>query len=189
MILSEMFTLLNTYVDDVVPSTTATVLFNAGQNKMAAELKAAFPQLVATNQDDTFVFDVKYHEIPVLYAAAMIKAQDSSIREKESFLSQFHDGMTLITENWDVPPRYKDDINVQQFTATAGQTYFTITKDSYTYRYSNIQVFVNDLVVTFQVDENNGISLDTACALDDHVTATWIVNDSLQRPPYPWMTW
>ena len=189
MKLSEMFTLLNLYVDDVVASTTATTLFNAGQNKMAAEIKAAFPQLVSTNPDDTFIFHEKYHEIPILYAAAMIKSQDSSIREKGSYLDQFQDGVNSFTENWDVPPRYKDDINVQQFTATAGQTYFTITKDSYTYQYSNIEIYVNDLLVPYQVDEANGISLYTACTAGDLVTATWIVNDSLQRPPYPWFTW
>lgn len=189
MKLSEMFTLLNLYVDDVVASTTATTLFNAGQNKMAAEIKAAFPQLVATNPDDTFIFPEKYHETPILYAAAMIKAQDSSIREKGSYLDQFQDGMNSFTENWDVPPRYKDDINVQQFIATAGQTKFTITKDSYTYQFSNIQVYVNDLKVSFETDETNAISLATACTAGDFVTATWIVNDSLQRPPYPWMAW
>lgn len=189
MRLADMFTLLNTYADDVVPPSTATMLFNAGQNKMATEIRAKFPQLVATNTEDTFVFDEAYHEIPILYAAAMIKAQDSSIREKNSYLDQFQDGMNGFTENWDVPPRYRNNINVQQFTATEGQDVFTITKDSYTYRYSNVQIFVNDLEVPFQTDEMNQFSLYTACTAGDAVTAAWEVNDSLQRPPYPWMSW
>lgn len=189
MKLSEMFTLLNIYVDDVVAATTATTLFNAGQNKMAAEIKAAFPQLTASVTDGTFIFPEKYHETPVLYAAAMIKAQDSSVREKESYLNQFHDGLNSFTENWDVPARYKDDINVQQFIAIDGQTKFTITKDSYAYNFSNIQVFVNDLEISaFSADSTNAITLVKACVAGDCVTTTWIVNDSLQRPPYPWFT-
>lgn len=188
MKLSEMFTLLNLYADDVISPAIATVLFNAGQNKMAAEARASFPQLDPTNTEDSFVFDAKYHETPVLYAAAMIKAQDSSVREKGSYLDQFNDGLHSFTENWDVPPRYKDDINVQQFIATAGQTTFTITKDSYTYLYANVKVFVNDLGASYTADEDNSITLATACTAGDCVTVTWIVNDSLQRPPYPWFT-
>lgn len=188
MKLSDMFTLLNLYVDDVVASTIATTLFNAGQNKMAAEIKAAFPQLVATNVDDTFVFSEKYHEIPVLYAASMIKAQDSSIREKESFLSQFQDGLASFTENYDLPAKYKDDVNVLQYVAITGQQSFTIPSDTYVYPYANLKVYVDNVrTYEFTTPTNTSFSLNTACVGGEYITAIWDIDHAMQEPPYPWM--
>ncbi len=188
MKLSEMITLLNTYVDDVVAASTATTLFNAGQNKMAAELKAAFPQLVSTAVDSTLSFSEKYHEIPVLYAAAMIKAQDSSVREKGSFLDQFHDGMASFIENYDLPAQYKDDVNVAQYVAAAAQQVFTITNDTYLDQYSNLKVYVNSVrTYDFTKPTATSFSLNTACVGGEFVTAIWDIDHAMQEPPYPWM--
>jgi hypothetical protein len=187
MNLSDMKAMLDGYVDDVIDITLATRLLNAGQNKMATSARASFPQLAATVTDGTFVFPEKYHETPVLYAAAMIKAQDSSIREKESFLAQFQDALADFTENWDVPARYKDDINVQQFTATANQTVFTITKDTYTTSYSRLEVYKNDVKITTFEDNGDGtFTLATGATAGDYITAIWEVNEMFQQPPYPW---
>lgn len=209
MKLAEMFTLLNLYVDDVVSSTAATTLINAGQNKMAAEIKAAFPQLSVTDTEGTFVFPEKYHETPVLYAAAMIKAQDSSIREKESFLGQFEQGKADFIENWTVPPRYKDDQNVQQFRSTADvslviPTTYTITSETYDPNFSQLIVYVNDLkttrytfptsevypTVTTSTYSNNikSFTLLDVPPADAYITAIWEIHAEYQSPPYSWWT-
>lgn len=188
MKLSDMFILLNTYVDDVVAATTATMLFNAGQNKMAAELKAAFPQLVSTVTDSTLSFDIEYHEVPVLYAAAMIKAQDSSIREKGSFLDQFQDGVASFIENYDLPAQYKKDINVKQYVATVGQQDFTILHDTYVDQYSDLKVYINNVKTTdFTKPTSSTFKLKTACVGGEFVTAVWDIDHAMQEPPYPWM--
>lgn len=210
MKLSEMFTLLNVYVDDVVSSPIATTLINAGQNKMAADIKAAFPQLSVTNPDDTFVFPEKYHEIPVLYAATMIKAQDSSIREKESFLGQFNNGKADFVENWTVPPRYKDDQHIQQFRATADATTlavpttFTIASETYDFQFSELTVYINDIkttrftiptveiypIVTTPTYSNDvkSFTLSDVPPADAYITAIWEIHADYQQPPYAWWT-
>jgi hypothetical protein len=192
MKLSDLINLLNGYVDDVIDATTATRLFNAGQNQMAVDIKASFPQLIASNLNDTFVFPEKYHEAPVLYAAAMVKAQDSSIREKESFLSQFGLAVANFTENYDVPARYWETPSVQQFTATAGQTTFLITKESYNPDYSNLKVYINDVPTTsfsLATDGTNSFILTTSAALNDAVTASWEQREEFTGPPMPWWSW
>jgi hypothetical protein len=186
MKLSDMFTILNAYVDDVVAATVATAFLNAGQNEMASEIKGAFPQLTATNLDDTFVFPEKYHEIPILYAAAMVKAQDSSIREKESFLNQFNQKVKVFTENYDLPAQYRDDVNSQQYVSTAGQTSYTITKDLYVPDYSNLKVYVNDIRIYTFTASGNVFTLKSESLLDDKVTAVWDIDHAMQEPPYPW---
>jgi hypothetical protein len=60
MKLSEMHELLRFYVDDAVSLTVATSILNAGQNSMAIEVKASFPQLNATLPEGTFIFPEKY---------------------------------------------------------------------------------------------------------------------------------
>jgi hypothetical protein len=192
MILNDMVSLLNRYVDDVVDITTATALLNAGQNAMAENVEADFPQLASSDINGTFVFPQKYHEIPVLYAAAMFKAQDSSIREKESYLSQFHERLANFTENYDVPARYRDTATVQQFTATAGQTTFTIVKESYNPTYSNLKVYINDVPTTNFIsatDGTNGFVLTNASTLGDAVTASWEQREEFSGPPMPWWSW
>jgi hypothetical protein len=203
MKLSEMITLLGVYADDVIDTTTATTLFNAGQNAMAVDIKASFPQLVSTNVNDTFIFPEKYHEAPILYAASMIKAQDSSIREKGSFLDQFMNAKADFVENWTVPARYRDDQNTQQFTAVAGQATFVITSDVYSYQYSNLKVYVNNaltsrfrvptmdlggpyLSTTITSTDPKSFTLIEACAAGDAVTAVWEINQEYQQPPLPW---
>lgn len=192
MNLSDMKALLELYVDDIVPVETAVLLLNNGQNKMAAEVKAKFPQL-PQDLTSTFTFDAKYHETPVLYAAAMIKSQDSSIREKESYLAQFNGALSEFSEGYILTPRYRDDDITQQFTATAGQTEFTITRNTYDTRYGDLKVFVNDLELdssAYKVDPKaKKFTLVTAAALNDAVTALWEQHAEFTDAPAYWPGW
>jgi hypothetical protein len=192
MQLSDMKSLLELYVDDIVPIETVVLLLNAGQNRMAMEVKAKFPQLTQ-NLADTFVFDSKFHEGPILYAAAMIKAQDSSIREKESFILQFTNLLSEFSENYIVIPRYRDDEISQQFTATAGQTDFTITRSTYSPQYSALRVYVNDIALPDSAysasSDDNTFSLVTPTAANDAVTALWEQHSDLMDAPIYWPGW
>lgn len=194
MKLSDMYTLLGTYVDDVVTPTTATQLLNAGQNKMAVDAKAVFPQLSDSTPEGTFIFPEKYHEIPVLYAAAMVKAQDSSIREKGSYLDQFYSGMRDFTENYDIPMQYRDEQFIQQFTATLNQTDFLVTKDTFiNSNLSGLKVYVNNRLVDFTTSAEYiptyTFRLKTASSAGDAVTAVWETHHEYDQPPMPWWTW
>lgn len=189
MNLTEMQVLLNFYVDDVVALPVATILLNAGQNKMATEVKCNFPQLSANNAVVTFVFDEKYHEMPIIYAAAMYKGYDSSVREKESYLNQFNNELQNFSENYTPPARYKDDFNVQQFTATANQYDYTITKETYNPRYNTIKIYRNDVEITpYNVGDSSTFSLDPTLTIvvGDAITAIWDANSDFNQPPYAW---
>lgn len=183
-----MITLLNTNIDDVVDASTATRWLNAGQNQMAAEARAEFTQLVATNQSSTFDFPAKYHEIPVLYACAMYQSSESSIGEKNSYLIQFQEGLKTFLETYDVPMQYRDDSNTQQFvkSSTDNNTY-TITKRGYSLQ-SNLKVYVNSVQTTTFTTLNNTftITYETEPAAGAKITATWEDRPDLQEPPYSW---
>lgn len=192
MLLSDMLLLLETYVDDSINNPDAVRWLNAGQNKMAVEVKAAFPQLTITSGlNTTFVFPEKFHETPVLYAAAMYKAQDSSMQEKESFLMQFRDGLQEFSENYDPPARYRDDAITQQFIATAAQTEFTITKEGYNYRFGNLRVYVNDRRTDYFLPVVTGfLYTDPAPILvGDAVTAVWEEHSDLYVRPAIYPGW
>lgn len=192
MILSEMIALLNTNVDDVIDNATAVRWLNAGQNQMAAEARASFTQLSATNLNGTFDFPEKYHETPVLYACAMYQSSESSIGEKNSYLGQFQDGLKTFIETYDVPMPQRDDSNTQQFvkTATDNNTY-TITKRGYSLQ-SNLKVYRNNIETTLFTMTDNSFTLSQIVGVQvsvvgDKITATWEDRPDLQEPPYPWM--
>ena len=192
MILSEMIALLNTNVDDVTDNTTAVRWLNAGQNQMAAEARASFTQLSATNLNGTFDFPEKYHETPVLYACAMYQSSESSIGEKNSYLSQFQEGLKTFIETYDVPMPQRDDSNTQQFvkTATDNNTY-TITKRGYSLQ-SNLKVYRNNIETTLFTMIDNSFTLTEIVGVQvpvvgDKITAIWEDRPDLQEPPYPWM--
>lgn len=152
---------------------------------MAIEARASFPQLSSSNTDGTFAFPEKFHEIPVLYACAMYQSSESSISEKNSYLSQFNEGLKSFIENYDVPVAYRDDSNTEHFTSTAGQTTFTITKRGYSYR-TNLKVYLNGVETTsFEKSENSFILFSTPTT-GTQVTAIWEDRPDLQEPPYPW---
>lgn len=180
MILSEMQSLLRFYVDDAVEGAISVMLLNAGQNRMAQEVDASFPQL-AGNPDDTFVFDAKYHEMPIIYAAAMFKGYDSSVREKESLMNQFLGMLPNFSENYTILPSQRVGYNVQQFVATAGQITFTITKEGFDPATSFLRVYVNDQPVPY-----TGTFTIAPCAFGDHVTAIWDTYVEILHPPFTW---
>jgi hypothetical protein len=188
-----MINLLNANVDDVVETSTAVSWLNAGQNKMAAEARASFTQLSATNLNGTFDFPEKYHEVPVLYACAMFQSSESSIGEKESYLRQFEEGVKSFIENFDIPVELRDDSNTQHFTKTAtDENQYFITKRGYSDR-SNLKVYRNGVETTlFSLIEKNGFEILFIVnvqepAVGDKITARWEDRPDLQEPPYPWM--
>jgi hypothetical protein len=191
MQLSQMVNLVNLYIDDVEDTDTIISLLNRGKDLMAVEVNCEFPDVVkSSDMTDTFVFDSKYHEIPVYYAAAMFKSKDSAVREKESYMSQFSDGIRNFTENYDPPVQYLRTSNVQQFTATAGQTDFTITKNDYSYPYGNLKVYVNGQLASFEFGDVPTIfTLETAATEGDKVTAQWEINSEYSYAPAFYPSW
>ncbi len=180
--------MINANVDDVVDSSVAVAWINAGQNQMAAEARAEFTQIDATNADSTFDFPPKYHEIPILYACGMYMASESSVGEKNAYLGQFNEGLKTFIENYDVPMNLRDDSTTQQFTSTANQTTFLITKRSYSTQ-SNLKVFINNIqTYDFELLDTSFI-LTTAPTTGSKVTAIWEDRPDLQEPPYTWWKW
>lgn len=195
MTLQDMIDYINNSVDDVVITKTAVAWLNAGQNKMAQTVGAKFPQLDATlsTSSQTFAFDDKWHEIPVLYAAAMFKGADTSLQEKNIFMQQFNDGLKEFVMNWEVLPSLRDDRITQQFIATDQQTDFTITKNSYDPSTGDLVIYVNDIQTTnFRTDTDPTVKkfyLNTPSTLSDKVTAVWEEHTDLVDPPYSWWQW
>lgn len=188
MIFSEMQTYLRFLVDDVVDSSVAAILLNAGQDKMAVEVKCTFPKITATDPNGTFVFPEKYHEMPVLYAAAMYKTYDSSVRESDALMGQFLSALPNFSENYQPPYRYWDDFNVQQFTSTDSVYTFKITKEGYNRDNAEIRVYVNDVPVTATAsltDNTFTIGSDDLIG-GQYVTVIWEVHADLNKPPYGW---
>lgn len=189
MKLTEMQSYLRFLVDDAVDAGITAILLNDGQNKMAIEVKATFPQLVAENPDSTFVFPEKYHSMPVFYAAAMYKGFDSSVREKDSYMGDFLNGLPNFSENYNPPYRYWDDYNVQQFTAVNGTFTYTIKKDGYNRKYADLRVYVNDLPVSFvasTTDDTFTIDSSITLVTGDFITVIWEIHTDLVEPPYAW---
>jgi len=182
--INDMKTLLQFYVDDVSDPNIAVQLFNEAQNKMAVAAKANFPQL-ATGGLETPVFPAKYHGMLVTYAAAKFKEYDSSIREAGNFMAQFMTALDDFTKTYVVPMRYKDDYDIQQFTASDGNKTFTITKDGYDPINVELTVHVNDVKTFDFTTDDNTFTVNNAVD-DDAVTASWEVKATLSEPPYAW---
>lgn len=190
MNLQEMINAINRRIDDAIATPDAVEWLNEGQNILAIAVGAKFPQLVASNLSDTFVFDEKYHTIPVLFASARYKEQDSSLQETHNFMNQFEAMRKEFIENYELPPRYRDDRYSQQFVATLGQDTFTITKIDYAPSSGELKVYVNDLPATLSmIGADKSFVLSEACQEGDAVTAVWEIHSDMQEPPYPWWRW
>lgn len=186
MILQEMIDAINRRVDDVVDLPDALDWLNEGQNVMAIAIGAKFTPLT-TNTTSTFDFDERYHHIPVLYACARYKEQDSSLSEAGNFASQFEDQKREFVENYELPPYLRDDRLSQQFIATDMQSTFMITKNGYYPSSGNLNVYVNGMLIyDFNINDDKSFTLYNPCALDDKVTAVWEEHFTMQEPPFPW---
>lgn len=190
MNVGQMIKLLQSYVDDTVDAATAVPWFNAGQNRMAIEVDATFPDLIADGGlTSTPVYPAKFHELPVLYAAAMYKGQDSSRMERSDYLNDFYSALPSFVKGYSPELRYRDDDLTQQFTATAGQTDFVITKNEFESVYGDLQVYVNDKRTTDYTLEGSTFTLSTPAAAGDAVTALWEIHSDFTEPPYSWWKW
>jgi hypothetical protein len=188
-----MINLINANVDDIVETSTAISWLNAGQNQMAIEARASFPQLTIDNQNGTFDFPEKYHETPVLYACAMYQSSESSMGEKNSYLVQFQDGLKSFIENYDIPISQRDDSNTQHFTKTiTDANTYTITSRGYADGYkSNLKVYINNIQTSYFTINDKSFTLTEITGIQvpvvgDKITAQWEDRPELQEPPYTW---
>ena len=188
-----MVNLVNSYIDDVAINDQVIRWLNMGKDRMATEVKCTFSDIPTVAQDPslsgTFSFPSKYHEIPCLYAAAMYKAQESSINEKASFLQQFELGVRNFSENYNPPMEYRDEPNILQYTATAGQTDFTITSDVFAPYYGKNSFYLNSVPSElFTVEDKTKFVYTglTPLTAGDKVTLVFEQNSSFIEPPYSW---
>lgn len=189
MTLQEMIDAINRRVDDVVDTADAVEWLNAGKNQMALAIGANFPDLSANDMQGTYPFPAKYHEGPVLYACARFKEQDSSLAEAASFMTQFEVFKREFATAYEVPPRYLDTPNSQQFDVQEGQMIFTITKESYSRSQGDLKVYLNDQPAEFAKGTSKSFILLTSCKAGDRVTAVWENHADLINPPYNWWGW
>lgn len=189
MNLQEMKAAVERRVDDVVDIADVVEWLNSAKDRMATAKEAKFPDLSATDLQGTFPFDSKYHEGPVAYAAAKAKELDSALSEASNYMSQFEDIKKEFVDNYELPPRYRDDRLSQQFTATEGQTLFTITKNGYNSRQGDLKVYVNDVEADFVKSDNRGFVLTVVTSAGDVVTAVWEEHQDIVEPPYSWWKW
>lgn len=199
MKVQEMITYVAHLVDDVPDTNDVISWLNTGQNIMSQTVQARFPQLLNTTQDPnltgTFVFPEKYHHIPCLYAAAMYKAQDTSFQEEQMFIQQFKDQVDVFTAYYDPPQQYNDSPTSQQYTASAGDTTFAITKDTYDRKFGDLRVYVNGVrTLNFTLpqvnDPNpNTFTLNTPANSGDFISALWEEHFDLVDPPYNFWRW
>lgn len=192
MTLQEMINAINRRIDDVVATPDAVEWLNEAQNLMGIAVGAKFPQLVSTNMSGTFVFDERFHSIPIMFASARYKEQDSSLQEANNFMGQFEEFKKEFVENYEVPMRYKEDRYTQQFIATNGQDTFTITKVDYDPRSGDLKVYRNDLPIDLNYKgwgTDKSFQLSIPCVAGDAVTATWEYHSDQQEPPYSWWKW
>jgi hypothetical protein len=192
MNVGQMKALLEFYIDDISDETIALQLFNAGKDRMSAEIEVDYPDVVGGgNLLDSFAFDPKFHELPVLYAAAMYKAADSSVNEKNSFMAQFEAGVTRFVQQATVEIDQKTGETTQQLVAssTSAQDGFLITKNDFSPRFTEMHVYVNGLE-TWDYrwsPDNFRLILIPSAVEGDKVTITWEMNDIWTAPPafYP----
>ncbi len=188
MNLSEMIAMVNDNVDDVISNESIVRWLNMGKNRMAVEVRAKFPDIqITSNLDDTFVFDEKYHEVPVLYASAMFKGADGEEGPKATYMHQFELGLRDFSENYDPPMRYRDDEFTQQYVVDAASTgTFTITKRDYDPRWSRIQVYVNDIEIHSFSHHAGTVTIYSDLAEGDAVTITWDNYPVYEQAPLGW---
>lgn len=181
-------------VDDAPSDITVIKWFDDAQNRLASACDAKFPRFVSNNQFDpnyTPVWDEKWHEALIVFACARYKESEASISEVNNFQTQFEEIKREMSENYQVPPQYRDDRVSQQFTATAGQTTFTITKLGYDPVYGNLKVYVNGIPTTDYLTPADGspsftFNPTTVLNVDDKVTVLWEEHYEYQQAPYGW---
>lgn len=184
--------MINSNVDDVVLNEDALMWLNAGQNKMAIAVNAKFPKLEMTPaMDATFVFPEEYHDLPVLYACAMYKAQDTSLQEKDSFMLQFLDGLREFASRYSPPIIYRNDETTEQFVVDDTlNNVFNITKNSYDPRTGKLRVYVNGIQTNYFVKKaDKSFKILQSLVEGDRVTAQWEIHTDMQKPPYSWWSW
>lgn len=190
MKLSEMKTRLEFYIDDISDMNIAVGLFNTAKDRMATEVKATFPDIVAEGDNSTsFSFDPAFHEVPVLYAAAMYKSADSSINEKNSYMTQFEAGVVRFVSAYKVPIEFRNDEVTEQHIATDGQTDFVITKDGFYPRFTRLRVYINGVEThNYEwIPDLMMIMIPSGLTTGDKLTISWESNDVWTHEPafYP----
>lgn len=189
MNLATMIRMVNAYVDDIIDNQDIVMMLNDGKDLMASEVRCKFPDIELTGDlSDTFVFDEQYHRLPVLYASAMIKAQDSSIGEKNSFMQQFYDGLATFKVHYDPPAEYWDRPNCQQFIAEEGQEKFEVTKEDFHPVRSKVNIYVNSQRVYDYSKYLGTIFLDNI-AEGDRVTISWHTDPIMVNRPSYYVGW
>lgn len=193
MNLSDMKKLLDVYIDDLSDMTTAVQMFNAAKDQMAVEVDAVFPDITAEGDNNAveFIFDKKWHELPVLYAAAMYKSADSSIGEKNSYMTQFLAGLQNFKAKFEPTIDMMEGPTIAQFTATDNQTEFKVIKPGFARRFADVKMYINgEEYYDFSFSRTSKTTLtvpDDTIAAGDRVTITWEINDIFNEPPmfYP----
>lgn len=173
---AEAKVLLEYYVDDVVDTATTSLLLNAGKNKMAVAVHSKFPDIEPVAPNDTFVFDDRFHELPVLYAAAMAKSYDSSIQEKNSYLTQFEINLKDFVQNYDPPIQYVQAEYIYHMTVTesVGTTLVDVMNKTYN-THGNVNAFVNSMPIP-HLRTRTGIVLHEPAPFGSVITVTWEPN-------------
>lgn len=188
MKMQEMMTLFEYYVDDVIDTSTVVSTFNRGKDIMIQDMDVEVPDLDYSNPNDQYIFPEKFHELPLLYAAAMFKAYDSSLQEKESFLQQFYAGVQKFKTGWEIPEHLKkgDDRQVITLEEDLLTNDITITSNTYT-KYGFVDVYVNGTLVP-NTRYGKIISIDSSIKLmkGDIITVIWDTYHVWHRPQYTW---
>lgn len=191
MDLATMIRMVNFNVDDVIDNQDIVDLLNRAKDRMAAEVGARFPDIELTGDlSDTFAFDEEYHELPVLYASAMVKAMDSSIVEKESFMSQFLDGLRLFAAKYTPPVQYWHRDNCEQFDAEEGQTVFVVTKPHYKpTKRRFISVYINGIPTDNFSYHGREFVLSDDIKEGDRITIVWEADSVYTNRPAYYVGW
>lgn len=188
MNLQEMLSAINRRIDDVAVQTDAIEWLNEGKDKMAIAVGAKFPDVVSLT--DSFVFDAKYHGLPVLFASARYKEQDAVLTEASNFMNQFMNGLTEFVSKYEIPPQYRDDRVSQQFIASAAGQTFTITKQTYNATYGDLKVYINNVETTnFTINDTGTVTVPDSI-IGNNVTMVWEEHTDFIEPPYSfWGRW
>lgn len=203
MNVQQMIDAINRRIDDSILPADAVEFLNAGQNVLAMEIGATFPQVSVTTLTGTFDFEEKWHEIPVIYACMRFKELDSVLTEAGNYRVQFEQMKKYFIQSYQIPMWQRDDRLVQQFACAQGQQAFIITKDGYDFRQGDLLVYKNGIklmawnkvistvtdeaaIVTTLTTTNDpyGFIVTNACVLGDKITAIWEEHVDLVEPPY-----
>ena len=186
MNVAQMKKMLEFYVDDIVENDIAVQLFNEGKNEMAIVVDADFPDLQITSDlSDEFAFDEKYHNAPVLYAAAMVKAYDSSLNEKNSFMQQFQQAVARFNTNYVVPIQFRNEAGYWHYTVTedAGVTEVSVS-DEYYHTWSWVKVYLDEVLTNDAGVYGNKITFPSVVPKGTIITVCWDINPVYQRSTY-----